>query len=76
MNCTLIPVCSSFLPSRGRIVTDPLTVSPSKYSGYFSRRPLSDLMSTCSRWSSPLRRISMSRGDLKKSDMMGWRGDF
>lgn len=74
MNCTLMPVCSSRLPSLGRTVTAPLTDSPSMYSGAFSRRFLSSLTSTMDRSSASSRTISMSTGVAKKYDMVGWLG--
>lgn len=70
MNCTLIPVCSSLLPSLGLIVTAPLTDSPSMYNGAFSRRFLSNLRSTIAFSSLSSRTMSMSTGVEKKYDMM------
>lgn len=87
-NSTLIPLCSSRLPFRKRIltwlkendkqdiqlfdrqcrvessfiITLPLTVSPSRYTGYVSVRSLSTLMSTCLRWSASAKVISTSTG--------------
>jgi len=65
MNSTFIPVCSNRFPSFGRIVTVPLTVSPSRYSGAFSLRPdLSTLISTVGRSSVSSRTMSISTGTL------------
>ena len=70
-NCTLMPVCSSLLPSFGLIVTAPLTVSPSRYNGAFSRRFLSSLTSTVGLSSVSWRTMSMSSGvEKEKSDMI------
>lgn len=72
-NCTLIPVCSNLLPSLGRIVTAPLTVSPSRYSRHFSRLFLSNFTSTVDRSSVSWRTMSMSRGvENEKSDIAGF----
>ena len=73
MNCTLIPVCSNLLPSFGRIVTPPLTDSPSKYSGAFSRLFFSSFRSIICRSSVSSRTISMSSGVEKKYDMVAQR---
>src|SRR5690606_28941778 len=70
INCTLMPVCSNRLPSFGLIVTDPLTDSPSLYSGTFSLLSLSSLTSTMVRSSSgSSRRMSISRGVENRNDM-------
>lgn len=70
-NCTLMPVCSNLLPSLGRMVTAPLTVSPSRYSRHFSRLFLSSLTSTVGRSSESWRTMSMSSGvEKEKSDMV------
>src|SRR5271168_800243 len=69
---TLIPVCSNFLPSFGRTMTDPFTDSPSLYSGAFSLRSFPPVLnSTMSRASSPSSRISMSHTGLKKLAIAG-----
>lgn len=69
MNWTLMPVCSSLLPSFGRTVTAPLTDSPSIKRGAFSRRFLSSLTSTIERSSVSSRTTSISTGVAKKYDM-------
>ena len=66
MNWTLIPVCSNLFPSLGRIVTAPLTDSPSLYSGAFSLRPFSVFISTICRSSPSSRTMSISTGVEKK----------
>jgi hypothetical protein len=66
MNCTLMPVCSSRLPSLGRTVTWPLTDSPSRYNGTFSLRLLSSLTSTAERSSRSSSTMSISTGVEKK----------
>lgn len=69
MNWTLMPVCSSLLPSFGLIVTPPLTDSPSMYNGAFSRRPLSSFISIIVLSSASSRMMSISTGVEKKYDM-------
>jgi len=73
MNCTLMPVCSSRLPSLGLTVTWPLTDSPSRYSGTFSLRFLSSFTSTAERSSRSSSTMSMSTGVEKKYDMLATR---
>jgi len=71
MNWTLMPVCSSRLPSFGLIVTAPFTDSPSIYRGAFSRRFFSNFMSIiCLSSVSSSRSMSISTGVEKKYDMM------
>ena len=70
MNWTLMPVCSSLLPSLGRIVTAPFTDSPSIYKGAFSRRFLSSFMSIIVLSSVSSRTMSMSTGVEKKYDIL------
>jgi hypothetical protein len=78
MNWTLIPVCSSRLPSFGRTVTDPLTDSPSMYRGAFSRLFLSSRTSTDCLSSPSSRTTSISTGVEKKKEDMAcgiWLGE-
>lgn len=74
MNWTLIPVCSNRLPSFGRIVTAPLTDSPSIYKGAFSLLFLSSLTSTVCLSSVSSRTMSMSTGVEKKNEDMLRKG--
>ena len=70
MNWTLMPVCSSLLPSLGRIVTAPFTDSPSIYKGAFSLLFLSSFMSIIVLSSVSSRTMSMSTGVEKKYDIL------
>ena len=70
MNWTLMPVCSSLLPSLGRIVTAPFTDSPSIYRGAFSRLFLSSFISIIVLSSVSSRTMSMSTGVEKKYDIL------
>lgn len=64
-------MCSSLFPSLGRTVTTPRTLSPSMYSGAFSRRFLSCFTSTICRSSDESSTMSMSTGVLKRNAIAG-----